>query len=137
VAHQTRLSQDLPSVFVFRRVILMAPWDVYRIPLDCVLLRLKDALHYPPENALFRQLRPDFRRPARCQKVGVTAAAAYAARVNLALTQALKYGYVRALPRTWKFANGKTLKALVTHRPRWQDTQLRIPIINTPRRRTC
>jgi hypothetical protein len=137
VAHQTRWSQDPPSVFGFRRVILMAQWDVYRIPLDCALLRRKDALHYPPENALFRQLRPDFQQPARCQEVGVTAAAAYAARVNLALMQALEYGYVRALPHTWKFANGKALKALVTHRLRWQDTQLRIPTVNTPCRRTC
>jgi hypothetical protein len=66
----------------------------------------------------------------------VTADAAYASRANLTLIQTLGYGYVIALPRTWKFANGKALKALVTHLPRWKYTQIRIPAVNTQRRRT-
>ena len=41
-----------------------------------------------------------------------------------------------ALPRTWKFAIGKALNALVTHLPRWQSTQIHIPTVNTQRRRT-
>jgi hypothetical protein len=63
-------------------------------------------------------MRPDFQRPAWCQEVVVTADAAYASRVNLAFIQALGYGYVMALPRTWKFAHGKARKDLVTHLPR-------------------
>jgi hypothetical protein len=66
----------------------------------------------------------------------VTADAAYASRVNLALIQALGYGYVMALPRTWKFANGKALKDLVTHLPHSKYLQIRIPTVNTQRRRT-
>jgi hypothetical protein len=42
-----------------------------------------------------------------------------------------------AWPRPWKFAPGKALKALVTHLPRWKDTPLRMPTVNTQRRRTC
>jgi hypothetical protein len=42
-----------------------------------------------------------------------------------------------ALPRTWQFAHGKALKAFVTHRPRGQYTQMRMPTVHTPRRRTC
>jgi hypothetical protein len=36
----------------------------------------------------------------------------------MAVMQGLGYRYVLALPRTWKFAKGKALKALVTHLPR-------------------
>jgi hypothetical protein len=136
VAQKTRFSQYHPSVFGFRVMLLMAPWDVYRIPVDFALVRRTDDPAYQPEHALFRQMLQAFRRPAWCQKVIVTADAAYASRANLALIQALGYGYVMALPRTWKFANGKSLKALVTHLPRWKYTQIRIPAVNTQRRRT-
>jgi hypothetical protein len=136
VAHKTRLSQYHPYVFGFRIVLLMAPWDVYRMPVDFTLVRRTDDPDYRPENALFRQMLHDFRRPAWCAEVVVTAAAAYASRANLALIQALGYGYVMALPRTWKVANGQALKALVTHLPRWKSTQIRMPTVNTQRRRT-
>jgi hypothetical protein len=66
----------------------------------------------------------------------VTADAAYASRAPVALIQTLGYGYVMALPRPGKFANGKARKALVTHLPRWKSTQLRLPAGNTQRRRT-
>jgi len=64
VAHNTRLSQYHPSVFGFRIVMLMAQWDVYRIPLDFALVRRKDDPHDQPEHARFRQRRQDFQRPA-------------------------------------------------------------------------
>ncbi len=82
--------------------------------------RRTDDPAYQPEHALLRQRRPDFRRPAWCQEIVVTADAASASRANLALLQTLGYGYVVALPRPWKLANGKALKALVTHLPRWK-----------------
>lgn len=87
--------------------------------MDFALLRRKDALGYRSENALFRQMLQAFQRPTWCQKVIVVADAAYASRGNLTAIQALGYWDVMALPRTWKFANGKALKALVTHLPRW------------------
>jgi hypothetical protein len=136
VAHNTRLSQYHPYVFGFRIVLLMAPWDVYRLPVDVALVRRPDDPDYQPEQALFRQMRQDFRRPAWCQALVVTADAAYASRANLALIHTLGYWYVMALPRTWKFANGKALKALVTHLPRWKSTQIRMPTVNTQHRRT-
>jgi hypothetical protein len=54
----------------------------------------------------------------------------------MSLIQELGYWYVFALPRTWKFANGKSLKALVTHLPRWWYTRIGIPTINGQHRRT-
>jgi hypothetical protein len=136
VAHKTRLSQYHPSVFGFRIVVLMAQWDVYRIPVDFALVRRTDDPDYQPENALFRQMLQEFRRPAWCQELVVTADAAYASRANLDTIQALGYGYVRALPRTWQFAHGKAVKDLVTHLPRGKYTQIRIPTVNTQGRRT-
>jgi Transposase DDE domain len=100
------------------------------------LIRRKDAPDDQIENALFRQMLREFRRPSWGHEVVVTADAAYASRANLATIQALDYGYVMALPRTWKLANGKALKALVTHLPRWKYTQIRTPTVNTQRRRT-
>jgi hypothetical protein len=113
VAQQTRLSQYHPSVFGFRLVLLMAPWKTYRLPVDVALVR----------------------RPAWCQELVVTADAAYASRAHLALLQTLGYWDVMARPRTWKFAHGQALTALVTPLPRWKSTQIRMPTVNTPRRR--
>jgi hypothetical protein len=136
VAQKTRLSQHHPYVFGFRIVILIAQWATSRIPVEFALVRRTADPAYETENAWFRHMLQAFRRPAWCQELVVTADAAYASRANLELIQALGYGYVRALPRTWKFANGKALKALVTHLPRGQYTQVRTPTVNTQRRRT-
>jgi hypothetical protein len=48
-------------------------------------VRRKDDPGDQPENALFQQMLQEFRRPAWCQEVVVTADAAYASRVNLSL----------------------------------------------------
>jgi hypothetical protein len=136
VAHKTRLSQDHPYVFGFRIVVLMAQWDVYRIAVDFALIRRTDDPDDQTENALFRQMLQEFRRPAWCQEVVVTAEAAYTSRANLALIQTLGHWYVMALPRTWKFADGKAVQALGAHLPRGKYTQIRLPTVNTQRRRT-
>jgi hypothetical protein len=100
LAQKTRLPRHHPYVFDVRIVLLMAQWDVYRLPVDFALVR----------------------RPAWCQEVVVTADAASAPRANLALLYALGYWDIVALPHTWKCANSKALKALVTHLPRWKYT---------------
>ena len=61
---------------------------------------------------------------------------AYASRSNLLTHQALTYGDVMALPRTWKFSIGKATDDLVPHLPRRQYTQMRMMIVNTQRRLT-
>jgi hypothetical protein len=136
VAQKTRLSHLHPYVFGFRIVLLMAQWGVYRLPVDCALLRRKDEAAYQTENALCRQMRREFQPPAWCQELSVVADAAYASRPNMHLIRELGYWSVFALPRTWNFPNGKALKALVTHLPRWGSTRLCIPTLNGQRRRT-
>lgn len=61
--------------------------------------------------------------------------AASASRANMAVIQELGYWYVLALPRSWKFTNGRALKALVMHLPCWWRTQIRIPTVSSSRRR--
>ena len=117
VAQNTPLSQRHPAVFGFRVVLLMAPGDGDRLPVDFAVLRRKDAPDDQTEDALGRQMLHDFRRPVWCQEVVVTADAAYASQADMVLIQELGYGYVLALPRPWAFADGKALKALVTHLP--------------------
>jgi Transposase DDE domain len=136
VAHNTRLSHDHPDVFGFRIVLLMAQWDVHRIPVDFALVRRKDEPACQTDKALFRQMLQAFRRPAWCHEVVVVADAAYTSRANVELIQTLGYGYVMALPRTWKCAHGKALNALVTPLPRGKYAQMRMPTVNTQRRRT-
>ena len=136
VAQKTRLSQRHPYVFGFRIVLLMAQWDTYRLPVDFALLRRTDDPAYEPENALFRHRLQAFRRPGWCQELVVPADAADASRANRELIHTLGYCYGMALPRTWKFATGKALNALVTHLPRWKYTQRRIPTVNPQQRRT-
>jgi hypothetical protein len=91
VAQKTRLSRYHPYVFGFRIVILMAQWDVYRIPLDFALVRRKGTSGYQTQNALFCQMRQDFRRPAWFQEMVVTADAVYASRANLELIHTQGY----------------------------------------------
>jgi hypothetical protein len=96
VAQNTRLSQHHPSVFGCRLVLLMAPWETSRLPVDCALVRRTDDPDDQPETALVRQLLHAFRRPAWCQEGVVTADAAYASRANLVRIQERGYGFVMA-----------------------------------------
>jgi len=114
----------------------MAPWDVYRIPVDVALVQRTGGPGYQPETALLRQMLHDFRPPAWCQEVLVVADAASASRAIVALIHTRGYGSVLALPRTWTFTTGNARKDVVTHRPRGKETQMRIPTVNPPRRRT-
>jgi hypothetical protein len=136
VAQKTRLSQHHPDVLGFRLVILMAPWETDRLPVAFARVRRTVDPADETENAWCRHLRQAFRRPAWCHERVVTADAAYASRAHVALLQTLGYGYVMAWPRTWKLAHGTALKARVTHLPRGKSTQLRMPAVNTQRRRT-
>jgi hypothetical protein len=100
VAQKTRLSPHHPDGFGVRIVLLMAQGDVYRSPVDCAVLRRKDAPDDQTEQALLRQRRHDFRRPVWGQKVIGTADAASASQANMALIPEWGSGEVLARPRT-------------------------------------
>jgi hypothetical protein len=136
LAKKARLNEYAPYTFGLQVVILIAQWDVYRVPLAFGLVKPKGSPGSQSENALFRQMLQAVVLPAWCKQVGVVADAAYPSRANLHAIQARGWFFVMAFPRTWKRANGQHLRDLVTHLPTHHYRQVRVPlVVPTARRR--
>ncbi len=117
LAKKGRLNEYAPFTFGLQVVIVIAQWDVYRIPLAFRLVKPKESQDYQSENVLVREMLGEVVLPAWCKKVVVVADAAYPSRANLQAIQARSWYFVIACPRTWKLANGQHLRDLVTHLP--------------------
>jgi len=124
LAQKGRKSKHHPWFFGIRFVVLMAQWDVYRIPVGFRVIRPKTHPNYTSENALFRQLVRGFSPPAWASRIIVGGDAAYASRDNMKLVQqrdqadaTRRWGFVFGIARTWKTEDGHSLKDLVTHLP--------------------
>jgi Transposase DDE domain len=136
LAKKGRLNEYAPYTFGLHVIILIAQWDVYRIPLAFRLVKPKGSPGYQSENALFREMLRDVVLPAWCKKVVVVADAAYPSRANLWAIQARQWFFVIAFPRTWKLANGHHLRDLVTHLPVHHYRKVRLPLfVASPQRR--
>jgi hypothetical protein len=136
LAKKGRLNEYAPFTFGLHLVILIAQWDVYRIPLAFCLVKPKGRPGYQSENALFREMLGEVLLPAWCKKVVVVADAAYPSRANLQAIQARGWYFVLAFPRTWKLANGQDLRDVVTHLPIQHYHQVRVSlVVPLPRRR--
>jgi hypothetical protein len=135
LAKKGRLNEYAPFTFGLHVVLLIAQWDVYRIPLAFRVVKPKGSPGYQSENALFREMLQDVILPAWCKKVVVVADAAYPSRANLQAIQARHWFFVIAFPRTWKLANGQHLRDLVTHLPIHHYRQVRVPLIVPSARR--
>ena len=136
LAKKGRLNEYAPFTFGLHVVIVIAQWDVYRIPLAFRLVKPKASKDYQSENALVREMFGEIILPAWCKKVVVVADAAYPSRANLQAIQARGWFFVIAFPRTWKLANGQHLRDLVTHLPMHHYRQVRVSlVVPTPRRR--
>jgi hypothetical protein len=81
-------------------------------------VRRKDDPKYHAENALVRWRLVRLRRPSWAHMVVVVADAAFASKTNVRLICQRGDFFVIAFARTWRFANGQSLKELVTHRPK-------------------
>ena len=136
LAKKGRLNEYAPYTFGLHMVLLIAQWDVYRIPLAFRLVKPKGSKGYRSENALFREMLEEIVLPPWCKMVIVVADAAYASRANLKAIQARGWFFVIAFPRTWKLANGQHLRDIVTHLPLLHYRQVRVPLLepNTRRR---
>jgi Transposase DDE domain len=124
VAQKGRISKHHPWFFGLRFVVLMAAWDGYRIPVGFRLILPKRHVDYRSENALFREMVEEFVPPRWAKLVVVGGDAAYGSKANMRMVQdrdkadtARRWGFVFALARTWKTAEDKSLKNLVTHVP--------------------
>ena len=137
-AKSWRLNQYRPYTFGLHAVVLLAQWDVYRIPLAFRLVRRKGSQGYQSEQVLFRQMLNELVLPRWCSKVIVVADAAYASRENLQAIQARHWWFVIAFPRTWKFTDGHSLRDLVAHLPHAYYRKVRLPLIGSRARyRVC
>ncbi len=126
-----RLNQYQPYTFGLHAVVLLAQWDVYRIPLAFRLVQRKGSQGYQSEHALLRQMLREVRLPAWCTTVIVVADAAYASRENLQAIQARQWFFVLAFPQTWKFADGHSLRDLAAHLPHAHYRKVRLPLVAT------
>jgi Transposase DDE domain len=136
LAKKGRLNEYAPYTFGLHVVLLIAQWDVYRVPLAFRLVKPKGSKGYQSENALFREMLQELILPAWCKKAVVVADAAYPSRANLQAIQARGWYFVIAFPRTWKLANGQYLRDIVTHLPIHHYYQVRVPlVVSNPRRR--
>jgi hypothetical protein len=135
LAKKGRLNEYAPFTFGLHVVLLIAQWDVYRIPLAFRLVKPKGSPGYQSENALFREMLQEVILPAWCKKVVVVADAAYPSRANLRAIQVRGWFFVIAFPRTWKLANGQYLRDIVTHLPIHHYRQVRVPLVVPSARR--
>ena len=135
LAKKGRLNEYAPFTFGLQVVIVIAQWDVYRIPLAFRLVKPKESQDYQSENVLVREMLGEVVLPAWCKKVVVVADAAYPSRANLQAIQARSWYFVIAFPRTWKLATGQYLRDVVTHLPIHYYRQVRVPLVTSNTRR--
>lgn len=134
LAQKGRKSEHQPWFFGVRFVLLIANWDVYRLPVAFRLIRVKTHPEYQTENALFREMVQHFVPPVWAKRVIVEGDAAYGSQENMKMVMqrdaddpARRWGFVFAIARTWKTVEGKALKDLVTHMPRKYYQRTRVP----------
>ena len=113
IAQKGRNSKHKDWFFGIRFALLIAAWDVYRIPVSFRIILPKTHPHYRKENALFRDMLGQFKPPCWVQQVIVEANAAYGAKANMKLIEKLDkadvsrdWNFVFAIPRTWKNRRG-------------------------------
>jgi hypothetical protein len=140
LAQKGRKSEHQPWFFGIRFVLLIATWDVYRLPVAFRLIRVKTHPEYRTENALFREMVSQFVPPPWATRVIVEGDAAYGSQDNMKMVMqrnaddpARRWGFVFAIARTWKTVEDKAIKDLVTHLPRTYYQRVRVPrLAGTP-----
>jgi hypothetical protein len=134
LAQKGRKSEHQPWFFGIRFALLIATWDVYRLPVAFRVIRRKTDPAYQTENALFREMVRQFVPPAWATRVIVEGDAAYGSQDNMKMVMqrdaddpARRWGFVFAIARTWKTVEDKAIKDLVTHVPRPYSQRTLVP----------
>jgi hypothetical protein len=134
LAQKGRKSEHQPWFFGIRFALLIANWDVYRLPVAFRLIRAKSHPEYRTENALFREMVGSFVPPTWAKRIIVEGDAAYGSQENMQMVlkrdaddPARRWGFVFAIARTWKTVEDKAIKDLVTHLPRKYYQRIRVP----------
>lgn len=134
VVQKGRKSKNKPWFFGIRFVILMAAWDVFRIPVALRIILPKTHPDYENENALFREMVTSFSPPEWAETVIVMGDCAYASKDNMKMVMQRDksdpercWKFVFAIARTWKTEDGRFVKNLVRHLPSKFYTRTWIP----------
>ena len=134
LAQKGRNSAHQPWFCGRRFALLIANWEVSRLPVAFRLIRPKRHRAYQPENALFRAMVLAFTPPAWATTVIVAGDAAYGSHENIQRVQprhiadaARRWGFVFAIARTGKTVEEQAIKDLVTHLPRKYSQRIRVP----------
>ena len=132
-----RKSEHQPWFFGIRFALLIATWEVYRLPGAFRVIRRKTDPAYQTENALFREMVQRFVPPSWATRVIVEGDAAYGSQDNMKMVMqrgtddpTRRWGFGFAIARTWKTVEDKAIKDWVTHLPRkyYQRTRVsRLP----------
>jgi len=134
LAQTGRKSEHQPWFFGIRFALVIATWDVYRLPVAFRVIRRKTDPAYQTENALFRAMVRQFVPPAWATRVIAEADAASGSQGNLkmvvqrdAADPARRGGFGFTMARTGKTVKDKALKDVVTHWPRTYYQRIRVP----------
>jgi hypothetical protein len=133
LAQTGRQSEHQPWFCGMRCALVIATWDVYRLPVAFRLIRRKTDPAYQTAKALFRAMVRQCGPPVWAQRVSVEGDAAYGSRENRQMVlkrdaedPARRWGG-GAMARPWKTVEGQALSAVVTHRPRTYYQRTRVP----------
>jgi len=115
VGRTCRINEYAHYCFGFEMVLMIASWERFRVP---VAMAVIDPHRTGQANILLRRMIREFVPPHWARKVIVEADAGFAATKTFKLLKRKSYGYVFAVSRTRKFADGKHLRDLVQHLPK-------------------
>ena len=142
VVQKGRENKNGPWFFGIRFVLLAVCWSGFRIPVAVRIILPKNDPDYKKENVLFREMVQSFVPPHWAKTVIVVGDAAYGSRENMKMVieknkndAARNWFFVFAIARTWKTAEGKSIKNMVTCLPRGFFSRTWIPSLSNPNRR--
>ena len=142
LAQKGRKSQHKPWFFGIRFALLIVNWETYRLPAAFRLIRPKRHPEYQKENELFREMVTQFTPPSWAKVVVVEGDAAYGSQENMKMVMQRdaddaerQWGFVFAIPRTWKTVDDKAIKDLVTHLPKQYYKRTWVPGLPGSKRR--
>jgi hypothetical protein len=142
VVQKGRKGKHTPWFLGIRFVLVIACWDVYRIPVSFRIILPKSHSEYKNENTLFREMVEAFQPPDWSTAVVVIGDAGYGSAANMNMVKKRhnvdhqrNWYFVFAVARTWKQTNGKSLKNFVTYLPRALFKRTWIPPLTQQRRR--
>jgi len=134
LAQKGRKSEHQPWFFGIRFALVIATWDVYRLPVAFRGIRRTTPPAYQPDNALCREMVRPCVPPAWATRVIVEGDAAYGSQANRQMVMprdaddpSRRWGFVFAIARAWKTVEEKAIKDLVTHLPRKYSQRIRVP----------